>query len=232
MTTAAGADSRSATSSSALGLSYAALIGTLAGGVAVLIHLLTAERWDYFRDELYFIACGEHLAWGYVDMPPLIAAAAKVSRLAGDTLFTLRLFPALAAGAKVAPTGLIAGKLGGGRLARMLAMLAVIVAPIYLGTDALLTMNTFEPVFWMGCAYVLVRLIDGADARLWLVFGAIAGLGLENKYSMAFFGGAVILGLLLTPERRLLASGWAWAGAALALLIFMPNLAGQKGIEF
>lgn len=85
-------------------------------------------------------------------------------------------------------------------------------------------MNAFEPLLWMGCAYVLVRVIKTGNQHLWLWFGVLAGIGMENKYSMAVFGFAVVLGLLLTPERKALAEKWIWIGGLIAFVIFLPNL--------
>jgi len=101
---------------------------------------------------------------------------------------------------------------------------AVICAPLYLGLDNLLTMNAFEPCFWMACALITLKIINGASPKLWLLFGVVAGLGLQNKHSTLIFGFALFLGLLLTRARRHLAQPWIWLGGLLAFLIFLPNL--------
>jgi hypothetical protein len=88
----------------------------------------------------------------------------------------------------------------------------------------LFTMNAFEPLFWTGCAYIVVRIVKTGDQRLWLAFGALAGLGLQNKYSMAVWGFALMAGLLLSPERKAFATRWIWLGGVLAALIFLPNV--------
>ena len=85
-------------------------------------------------------------------------------------------------------------------------------------------MNAFEPLIWMGCAWLVIRMIKTGNQRLWIWFGVLAGIGLENKYSMLIFGAGVIAGLILTPERRILASRWLWIGGAIAFLLFLPNL--------
>jgi 4-amino-4-deoxy-L-arabinose transferase-like glycosyltransferase len=200
------------------------LLGCL-GSATLLLHFAVNGRYGYWVDELYFIACGEHLAWGYVDQPPLIAAVAKLSRwLLGDSLFAIRFFPALAGAALVLVTGLLTRALGGGRFAQVLAAVAVIVAPVYLGFQNLLTMNAFEPLLWTLCAYTVVVVVRERKPRLWLLVGVIAGIGLLNKYSIGFFGVSLAVGLLLTPERRLLMSGWIWLAGLLAVLIVLPHL--------
>lgn len=190
----------------------------------LIVHVIFDVNYGYFRDELYFLACGQRLDWGYVDQPPLIAAIAAFSRwLLGDSLRAIRFFPALAGAVKVLLTGLITRELGGKRFAQILACVAVITAPIYLGIDHLLTMNAFEPLFWMGCVYVAILIFKGGSPKLWLAFGALAGLGLENKYSMLFFGFAFVVGLLLTSRRTVLLDKWIWLGGAVAFLIYLPN---------
>lgn len=190
----------------------------------LILHVLADSQYGYFRDELYFLACGRHLDWGYVDQPPFVAVVAAISRrMLGDSPRDIRFFPALAGAGKVFLTGLITLELGGRRFAQVLACVAVITAPVYLGIDHLLTMNAFEPLFWMGCAYVAIRIFKGGSPRLWLVFGVLAGLGLENKYSMLFFGLAFVAGLLATPWRRVLLDKWIWLGGAFAFLVYLPN---------
>lgn len=191
----------------------------------LLVHLYAGRHYGYFVDELYYLACSRHLDWGYVDQPPLIAVIAWSARaLLGDSLPAIRFFPAVAGAAEVALTALIARELGGKRFAQGLAALAVLVAPAILAADNLLTMNAFEPLFWMGCAYLFIRIVKTGNQKLWIWFGILSGVGLENKYSMLIFGAGIVFGLLLTPQRRALANRWLWIAGALAFLIFLPNL--------
>src|ERR1700733_5905545 len=191
----------------------------------LLLYFYTGRHYGYFVDELYYLACSRHLAWGYVDQPPLIALVAWLVRtVLGQSLAAIRLLAALAGVAEVALSALMARELGGKRFAQALAALAALVAPGILAADGLFTMNAFEPLFWMGCAYLLIRMIKTGNTKLWIWFGVLAGFGLENKYSMLIFGGGLVLGLLLSSERSLLASRWLWAGGAIALLIFLPHL--------
>ena len=191
------------------------------------VHLATAGRYGYFRDELYFLDLGRHLDWGYVDCAPLVALYAKAALWLGGSLPVLRAVAAAAGAAKVAVTMVLARELGGRRFAQGLAGLCALAAPIYLGIDSILTMNGFEPLFWMGCIWALIRIVRTGDSRLWVAFGVFAGLGLENKHSTLLFGGAVAAALLLSPQRRELAKPWIWIGGAVALLFFLPNLIWQ-----
>lgn len=216
----------------------------LLGATAVLIylglakfvlHLLVAGRYGYFRDELYYIVCGQHLAFGYVDHPPFTPLMAAVSRaLFGDSLVGLRVFPALAGAATVVLAGLIARKLGGGRLAQVLAAVSVLVSPVILNFGYMLTNNAFDVLFWTAAAYVLTIILKDDRPKLWPLFGLVAGLALQNKYSIAFFAAALLAGFLLTPARSRLRSPWFWAGGAVALALVLPNLVWQirHGLPF
>jgi dolichyl-phosphate-mannose-protein mannosyltransferase len=200
-----------------------AIVAAIAAATLAL-HLLTAGRYGIFRDELYYLACSQHLAAGYVDQPPLIAIIAWfVRHVLGDSLLAIRLLPALAGAATVWLSGRLAREMGGGRVAQALAALGILFAPIYLVLDHWLTMNAFEPVLWMGAAWCVLRAINTGNQHYWFWLGVIVGLGLENKYSMAFFTLGVLVGVLATPERRVLKSRWVWLGALAALAIFLPN---------
>ena len=190
-----------------------------------LAHLMTAGRYGYFRDELYYLACARHLAFGYVDQLPLIALVTWLEvHTLGTSLLALHFLPALAGAAMIWLTAMLARELGGGRFAQGLAALSLALAAVFAVNAHMLTMNVFEPLFWMGCAYVVVRIIKTGNQRLWLWFGVLAGVGLENKYSMALFGFAVVVALLLTTERTAFRSPWIWLAGAVAVAIFMPNL--------
>jgi hypothetical protein len=193
--------------------------------VALLVHLLTNGRYGYFRDELYYIACGRHLAFGYVDQPPLSILLLRLSQLLlGDSLFAIRLLPALAGAAIIALTGILAREMGGRAWAISLACAATLSALFYLAVGNFFSMNAFEPLFWMGTVYLLVRIINGGAPTLWLWFGALLGLGIENKHSTVFFAAGVFVALLLTSERRHFAQKWIWLGGLLAFAIALPNI--------
>lgn len=193
--------------------------------VKIAIHLYTGRRYGFFVDELYYLDCARHLAWGYVDQPPLVAVAAWFERaLFGDSLLALRILPILSGAVRIVFTGYITRALGGGRIAQTTSALSVLLAPGFLGADHFLSMNSLEPLFWMTCAWLVVRMVQTGDTRLWLWFGVASGFALQNKYSMGLYAIALLAGLLLTSQRRLLWSKWLLVGGVIAFLIFLPNL--------
>ncbi len=203
--------------------------------IKLLLMLAVVNRYGYFRDELYYLSCSEHLSWGYVDQPPLVAALTwAVRHTLGSSLFALRLLPALAGCASVLFAALIAREMGGRRIAQVIAALGVLASMIFLGLDHLLTMNAFDPPLWMACSYIVLRIQRTGNERLWLGFGAVSGLALLNKYGIAFFAVGIVAGLLLTPMRQSLTRPWIWLGGALAVLIALPNFIWQmhRGFPF
>jgi hypothetical protein len=194
----------------------------------LLLHLFTADNYGYFRDELYYVAAGEHLDAGYVDFPPLVAFVAALTRaLFGDSLVALHVFPALAGAVVVVLAGLMARELGGGRFAQGLAALATLIPPTLLVFGTWLSMDAFDQLFWVLGTYVLVLISKRDQPRLWLVFGLVAGLGLLTKLTMLYFGLAVFLALLLTRARRHLLTPWPWLGGGISLLFLLPYVLWQ-----
>lgn len=201
----------------------AAIVGTV-----VLLLLLVAARYGYHRDELYFVAATDHLAWGYVDQPPFtIWMAWLADAVAPGSVFALRVLPALAIGAVVSIGALVASRFGGGRIAIVGASGAVAASGIFLAVGHLLSTTTFDILFWSVLLYLMVVILDGEDERLWLAFGVVAGIGLLNKHLVLFLLFGLLTGLLVTPSRRLLRSRWPWLGGVVALLIWSPNLLWQ-----
>ena len=206
---------------------------SILAGLAIarmLLQSLGINHYGFFRDELYYIACSHHVAWGYIDQPPLIALVAWAARhLFGDSLIGYRILPVVASGATVLFTGLLAREIGGGRFAQFLAAVTILFAPLSLAFHSFLSMNAFEPILWLVCAWLAVRIVNGKTPRLWLVFGALVGVGLENKHTMLVFLLATVAGLAISGQRHLapsnlIRSKWVWLGAAVALALFLPNL--------
>jgi hypothetical protein len=189
------------------------------------LHLVTSTRYGYFRDALYYLACSEHLAVGYVDQPPLIAVLGWIARHTfGTALPALLLWPALAGALRIILTAAFARELGAQRFGTVLAAVLAVTPGVWWVIDHQFAMNAFEPLFWGGLAYVVLRIIKTGNTKLWLAFGAIAGLGLLNKYSLIIFASSLLAGVLLTRQRRILFTPWILLGGAIAFLIFLPNL--------
>jgi hypothetical protein len=210
-------------------------------GDLVLLVLLAASKflihitinifgaYGFFRDEFYYIACSDHLAFGYVDHPPLSILLLKVSRfILGDSLAAIRFLPALAGALTVLLTGLIVKELGGGRFARLFAALCVLLAPLHLGINSYYSMNSFDILVWTAAAYLLVIWINRRDPRMWLWLGILMGLGLQNKISVLWLGFGLAAGLLLSENRRTFLTRWPWLAAGISLLIFLPHIIWQS----
>ncbi len=203
---------------------------------AILLHLACGGRYGFFRDELYFVACGKRLAWGYVDQPPLIAAVARLGWWLsgeGSSVLAFRLPAMLAHAATVLVAAALARQLGGGAPAMALASAAVAVSAVNLAQGHLLTMNVFEILLWSGTALTALQAAGGRPRR-WLFAGALLGLALLTKYSAGFLALALLAGLLATGARRELGSRWLWAGAGIAALLALPAALWQwrNGLPF
>ncbi len=199
-------------------------VAALLCSAKLLIHLLTNHQYGYFRDELYYLDCGRRLAWGYADMAPGAAFFARIGLMLGGSLREIRFSVAVAGAVLVLLAVLLARELGGGKFAQFLSGSCALAATAYLIEDGFLSMNAFEPLAWMSCILVLLRIVRSGNSRLWPWFGLFAGLGLENKHSTAFFGLAVVCAIVLTPLRREFLKPWIWLGALVAFLVFLPNL--------
>jgi hypothetical protein len=190
---------------------------------AFLLHLATSTRYGFFFDEFYYVDAGKHLAFGYVDFPAFVGLLAAFSHaVLGDSLMAYRVFPAIASAFIVLLAGLITRELGGGNFAQFLVSLAVLISPEVLWLNSTLTTGTFDPLWWLLATYILLYLIKREKPQLWLLFGLVVGIGLTNKLTILSFGFAVVLGLLLTPQRKYLFNKWAYMGGAIALAFLIP----------
>src|SRR6266480_7725838 len=179
--------------------------------VALIVHLLTIHRSGYFRDELYYIVCARHLDFGYVGSRTAECILVRIELiLFGSSLFALRIFPALASAVTVALAGMLARELGGRVWAITLACTGMLGGLFFLAIGNFYSPNVYESLFWTGAIYLLCRIVNGAPSRTWLWFGADIGFGIQNKHSMVFFGVAIALAILLTPERRQFGQKWIW----------------------
>jgi 4-amino-4-deoxy-L-arabinose transferase-like glycosyltransferase len=205
----------------------------LLGLLRLLPLLITNGQTGWHRDELDTLDNARFLAWSYVAYPPLAPFIARVAlTLVGPSITGLRFFSTLCYSISMVLTGLMAREMGGRRWAQVIAAVAAAIAPFALLGGGLFHYSSFDYLWWVLVAYLVVRLLKSEDPRWWLGIGAAIGLGLMTKYTIAFLVIGVVVGVILTPARRYLASPWLWGGVALALLIVIPNLIWQFQHDF
>ena len=205
----------------------------LIAAATAAFHLATATIYGYHRDEVYYLASGRRLAWGYVDHPPLTPLLYRVSAdLFGTSRFDLRIVPAVLSAVIVVLTARLAREMGAGRQGMILAAVAAAVGPMFLTLGHFLSTVDMELVLWTAAAILLVRLLNGGDARLWVAVGAVLGLAMLDKWTTSLFVVGVGAGLLAVPERRILRTPWVVVGAVVAFAVWLPNLLWQAGHGF
>lgn len=196
--------------------------------VLVLVELVVSARYGFHRDELYFLVAGRHLDWGFVDQPPLVPLLARVMETIGGTSpSAIRTLSALTIGAVVPVAALTARRFGGSRRAQLLAGMSAGGAGFALAVGHLFGTATFDYLLWSVALWLLVGLLDGDDPKRWLWLGLVVGVGLQNKHLIALLAVSILVGILATRQRKLLASVWPWIGVALAGLIALPNVIWQ-----
>lgn len=199
-------------------ISYIALLN-------LFLHLLAIHGFGFFRDEFYYIACSDHLDFGYVDQPPLSILLLKFIRLTlGDSLAAIRILPVLSGAFIVFFTGLIARELGGKKFALILASAAAFAPIGNFFTFNIYSMNFLDFLFWQVAIYLVIKIIKTNNQKYWLMFGLTAGFGLQNKISVLFLCFGIVVGILLTKERKHLKSKYLWLGMVTAGLLFLPYI--------
>jgi len=198
----------------------------------VALHTATNGEYGFHRDELATLDDARFLDWGYVVYPPITPFIARVSlTLFGPSMIGLRFFAALAVGIAMVMTGLMAREIGGSRRAQLVAAWAAVIAGPVLSFGYLFQYVSFDYLWWVLAAWVTIRLLRSEDQRWWLALGAAVGLGMMTKFTMAFLLAGIVGGIVLTRPRSLL-NKWLWCGAALSLVIFLPNLIWQFRHDF
>jgi 4-amino-4-deoxy-L-arabinose transferase-like glycosyltransferase len=199
----------------------------------LILQTLTNTNYGWHRDELAFLDNARHLAWGFVMYPPLTPFVGRVGlALFGPSMPGIRFFAVLAHAVAIVLTGLMVRELGGRRFAQVVAALAVALTPGSLGEANLFQYVSFDYLWWVLLAYLIIRLLKSEHPRWWLAIGAVIGLGVMTKYTIAFYVAGIAGGLLLTRNRRYLLSPWLWGGAGIAVLICLPNLFWLAQNEF
>jgi len=197
--------------------------------IKLLIPFAVNSDFGFHRDEFLYMAMGDHLSWGYLEVPPFIAVVARITRwLFGDSIVGIRFFPALTGAVTLFLTGLIAREMGGGRFAQILSAVAYLLSVVYLRMNNLFQPVTFDLFFFVLAVYLFIKILKNDKPILWLLLGFVTGLGLLNKYTMLLFGFGIATGLLFTSCRRHFGNRWLWISASIAILIWLPNLVWQQ----
>ena len=211
-----------------MGVGRAGAVIAAIAAVKVGVTMAVADRYGWHRDEFYYLASSQHLGFGYVDYPPVTPVLAAIDQLIFPrSLPGLRLLSVLAGAAVIVLAALIARELGGNDTAQALAALAVLISPMFVGANILFQTVSFDQVVWAVAILLFVRILKGGNQRQWLALGLVFGIGLETKYTVIGLGIALIIALLVTPQRSLLRNRWPWLGLGIAILLFLPNLGWQ-----
>lgn len=201
--------------------------------IRLAIYLLCDGNYGFHRDELQVLDDARHLAWGYVAYPPLTPFLGRIELLFFSTSLTgFRFLSALAQCVAMVLAGLIAGELGGRRGAQVVAAIATACMPFSMLAGAQFMYVSFDFLWWVLLAWLLLRLINSENPRWWLAVGVTIGLGMLTRYTIAFCVLGIVVGVVATPLRRQLSSPWLWGGVALSLLIFLPNVLWQMHNDF
>ncbi|HEX7419919.1 MAG TPA: glycosyltransferase family 39 protein, partial [Thermoanaerobaculia bacterium] len=201
--------------------------------VKLAFHTLTNGNYGFHRDELATLDDARHLAWGFVAYPPLTPFLGRLELIAfGDSVAGFRFLAAAAQSVAIVLTALIAKHLGGNRAAQWIAAIAVAIAPLSLVASSLFQYVSFDYLWWVLIAYLIVRLVESNDPRWWLAIGTTIGLGVMTKYTMAFYVAGLVVGVFLSPLRSHLRSKWLWIGAAISIVIVIPHFVWQAQNDF
>ncbi len=212
-------------SSLRIGVSPATVLLVALAAVSFVAHMLVAGNYGYFRDELYYIADGLHLQAGYVDQPLMMGWLAALLRVTvGDSLVAIHVIPALACALIVVITGLMARELGGGLVAQLVAGVTALFTVGFMATGSLFSMDVLDQLWWALIALIVIRLLRRDAPHLWLLVGLVVAIALLTKLTVLFFCAALVLGFLVTPERRYLGTRWPWLAGGIAFMGLLPYL--------
>ncbi|POY35284.1 hypothetical protein C3K47_15995 [Solitalea longa] len=193
----------------------------------------TSSNYELHRDEYLYIAEGDHLAWGYLEVPPLVPFLAFITKsVFGGSVTAIRLFPALFGASMVAFGGLIAREMGGRKYAEILGCCAILFSSAFVRTSILFQPVIAELFFWTLYSYLMVRYLNERSTKVLIFLGIAFGLGMMTKYSSAFFIVSLLLSLAITTERKVFVNKWFWWAVAIAVIIFLPNLIWQYSYHF
>ena len=192
-----------------------------------ILLMVTATNYGIFTDELYYVACANHLDFGYVDHPPFVAWVTRFGLLFSSSLFALRVLPALAGSGTVILAALIARTIGGNRFAAAVSSLTILCGTVLRVMFGFVSMNAYDLLFITLASCVFLRVLREGSAGFWILLGLVVGVGLNTKMTMLVFAFALFAGLVLAPERRLFRTRYPWLAAAVTFGLFLPHILWQ-----
>src|SRR4051794_28765658 len=197
----------------------------------IIPYLLQSQIYEPHRDEMLYLAEGNHLAWGFMEVPPLLSILAWLTHLFGGGMFWLKLWPSLFGAATFIVAGKIVLSIGGRSFALLLLFLPFIFG-VYLRVFFLFQPNPPEIFFWTLIAYSIMRYVQTQKNEWLYLFGISVGLAMMSKYSVACFTISILLGLLLTNHHPIFLNKHFWDAGAPAFLIISPNIFWQHRASF
>jgi 4-amino-4-deoxy-L-arabinose transferase-like glycosyltransferase len=201
----------------------------LLAATRLLLPFITHRDFGFHRDEFLYLAMGDHLGWGYLEVPPFIAFLSSIlSVFSMPPLELIRFIPALGGAVTAVLTGLITRKLGGGVFAQNIAVLAYLLSLVFLRINNLYQPVTFDIMFFVLSFFLFINILEEPKPKYWILLGITLGIGLLNKYTMLLFPLGAAVGVFLSPHRILVKDKWLWIAMAITLLIWLPNLLWQQ----
>ncbi|MDN3580255.1 ArnT family glycosyltransferase [Mucilaginibacter flavus] len=201
--------------------------------IKMVINLFAIGHFGFHRDEFLHLVLADHMDWGYKEVPPFIALLAKITiTLFGNSVFAARIFPTIFAGLIIWFTGRIVVEFGGRRFAITLACLTLIFSPAFAASDYLFQPVVFDQFWWVLTVWLFIKYLNTTDVRYLYWLGMAVGFGMLTKYTMLFFTVALIIGVLISKQRKLLFNWHILGAMALAMVIFLPNFIWQVTHHF
>jgi len=204
------------------------LVPVILSAAAFVIQIATNTNYGIFTDELYYIACGNHLQFGYVDHPAVAPLLTRISMLLSKSLTVLRFFPALAGSLTILLAALISRELGGSRFAAALSSSTILFGIVFWIMFGTLSVNAFDILFVTLTVYLFIKALESNSLKYWIAFGLSAGIGLNTKLTMLSYGLGLLIGLICTGMRMLFLSKNIWIGGFIAFVLFLPFLFWQS----
>jgi hypothetical protein len=193
--------------------------------IFIAAELITGVRYPIFRDEFYYLDCANHLSFGYVDHPGFSIFILFIWKAVfGSSLLSIRVLPALIGSVIIILTARITEEMGGSKTAQILSAVAVTCVPTFMVMGGFYSMNSFDVLFWAVLFYILIKIINTGNGKLWLWFGVFTGIALMNKISILYLGAGIAAAMIFTKERYWFRNKFFWLGGIIALLIFSPYM--------